>query len=399
MLAGATRETDEGEQLSDPAASGQLALTAAVGAGAPNEAGDVALVRARLLELGYAPGSSDEQLIEAIAAFQESALHRAGDGRIDLGGQTHHALSAGAARAPTRAADPGSVVTRLADHPDVVMLTFLIDQLEATEAQIAESDREEAGQERDQFVARLGAARTFVDTMLLFEVGEEDAEAVRAWGHRRLNELSPYYSQGRNVNFLESQDKTRTCNLSALAMALEALGRSSGSYQGDLATLEQIRSHEGSGGHYNYDKAFDKAKGTAGEGLAGLRLPDFLQLAMVAHRMGQGYELLGAVRRAWDDILFPERLREVAVLFGVNAWVVTGLGGSGKLRERFEETYGAELDQGHQVVLLTPGHFVRLQSVNEDGLIVDDPGRTSKKDKPIPWAEASGYALKALIVA
>jgi hypothetical protein len=379
-------------------ASGLLPLSAAVGDDAPNAAGDVAAVRARLLELGYAPGSSDADLVDAIAAFQRCAFNaKGGDGRIDVGGQTHHALSSGAAQAPT-GRDPAALVDEL-EHPDVVMLRFMIDQLEQAEGQIAESDREEVGAARDRFVERLGAARTFVDTMVLLGLGAEDAQAVRAWGHRRLNALSPYYSQGRSVNFLETADSTRICNLTALAMALEALGRSAGSYTGDLATLEQIRAHEGKGGHYDYDAVFDKAKETVGEGLSGLRLPDFLQLATVARRMEEGSDLLGAVKQAWDDILFPDRLRAIAVRFGVNAWVINGLGGSGRLRDRYQATYGAELDRGHQVVLLTPGHYVRLQSVTEDGLVVDDPGRTSKKDKAIPWSEASGYALKGLIVA
>lgn len=380
----------------------QLLLISPVGSRAPNHPMDVALVRDRLQGMGIAPGTTQEELVTAIKRFQSRAFNkkeRDCDGRVDVGGATHHALSAGVRPGLGQSVPDLDAVVAGLDHPEVASLRAQIAELTATEATIAEDKNEEQGSARDDLVVRIGQLRREVNTLQLAGLEAAESSAVRAWAHRKLNALSPYYSQGRNVNFLEG-DATRTCNITALAMALEALGRSTTDYKGDAATLQFIRRFEGTGGKYKYRKAFDKGDDRGSDDVFGLRLPDFLQLAMVARNMSKGMALLPAVKQAWDDILFMERMRDVAVLFGVGAWIRSGLGGSGKtLRARYDEALGGVLDSGHQVLMLTPGHYVRLEAITDKGLIVDDPGRHAKKNLLKPWKDASGYAIKMMILA
>jgi hypothetical protein len=381
-------------------ASGPLPLVGSVGAGGANIPTDVMVVRVRLGELGYDAGATDETLVAAIRDFQARATHHKlskCDGRIDPGGHTAQALASGAAPKVIAEQNVDALVAA-SSHPEVVLLRVTIQELATFEATVAEHKNEEIGAARDDLVARIGAARRMAGSILLVGLSPDEADAVRAWAHRQLNRLSPYYSQGRNANFLE-KEHTRTCNLTSLAMALEALGKSSADYRGSLETIRAIRSSPGSHGNYNYKKAFDHAEEAVGDDVLGLRLPDFLQLATVARRMAAGKDLKAAVKRAWDDILKPATLAELANDLGANSWIHAGVGGKGSRYEDFQEAFGAELDRGHQIVLFLGHHFVRLEAVTRAGLIVDDPGQTYKKDRPMSFKEAKGSIYQAIVVA
>jgi hypothetical protein len=77
-------------------APGSLPLQGSVGRGGANDPADCDVVRGRLHELGYAPGTSLDELGAAIEDYQRSALHwTRTDGRVDAGGRTQAALAAG----------------------------------------------------------------------------------------------------------------------------------------------------------------------------------------------------------------------------------------------------------------------------------------------------------------
>jgi hypothetical protein len=69
-------------------------------------------------------------------------------------------------------------------------------------------------------------------------------------------------------------------------------------------------------------------------------------------------------------------------------------------RERVRATIGAQVDRGAQVVVGLSGHYVRLQSLGDDHVIVDDPGRATRTNRKVAWEEARamGYFASALVV-
>ena len=46
------------------------------------------------------------------------------------------------------------------------------------------------------------------------------------------------------------------------------------------------------------------------------------------------------------------------------------------------------LGKGKQVIVVLSGHFVKLQSVTEAGVVVQDPGGLARANRLAPWAEA-----------
>jgi len=382
-------------------------LSDTVGKGGKNQAADVAWVTQKLSGYGIAVGSGEKLLGEAIKAYEGRALNRkdTAKSRVEPNDYVHHALIAGARPAPIAVADPASLVDG-SSIPDVVALRKEVAAVRLLRDGIQTDQGEEGGAEvgtdankRDQLVAQIAQLRGRIKGLNLVGVDPEEARAIRAWGYRQVNELSPYYSQGRNANILEASGSSRTCNLTSLAMTLEALGLSAASYTGDMALLEQIRSastKEGGATKKELDEAWGQNKEKKGVG--GLRMPDFLQLVAVAHEMEKGKTMMKALVAAWDSILSAETLRTYATKFGCNAWLRYGAGSEkGKSKaQMWQETFGAELDAGRQVIIMLPSHFMRLQAVTEEGLIVDDPATGTKKNKPMPFSEATTYKLVVL---
>ncbi|MGB1206181.1 MAG: hypothetical protein ACPG5B_11075 [Chitinophagales bacterium] len=58
------------------------------------------------------------------------------------------------------------------------------------------------------------------------------------------------------------------------------------------------------------------------------------------------------------------------------------------------------LEQGHQFIVNLRGHYTRLQSINENGFVVDDPGGSTKQAMNVSWSEAiaDGYFKRYILV-
>jgi hypothetical protein len=85
-----------------------IRLGGSVGRGGQNDLDDVAVVSARLQELGFDPGNSIQDLAAAINEYQRDVLNfKHPDGRVDPRGPTEAALSAGQA-APGHPAQSGN---------------------------------------------------------------------------------------------------------------------------------------------------------------------------------------------------------------------------------------------------------------------------------------------------
>jgi hypothetical protein len=313
---------------------------------------------------------------------------------------------------------------------------------------------------------------------------------------RTIQELSPYYSQGRNVNILETNTKvhsgnqmTRTCNVTSLSMALEGLGKSANEYDG--GKRQQVIAV---GKHFGHEMAaaeLTAGPGAGWESMMNLRLPDFMELAAIAEVLGDGKEdpasIQAAASKAYEKILSIDFLQQLAGRFGTQAQIkyfsfdekqthaVHGKGGktheeggtaeSEKLgsaskeqrhdmehlidlrnqaealmnggnkqaadsalkkyrdakakaekemggediekklpleayKKAVKEQIGAELDSGAAIETHVVQHFVRLHSIEEEFVVIDDPSQAGRAHKKVLWdeARASGLFDKRLVL-
>ena len=69
-------------------------------------------------------------------------------------------------------------------------------------------------------------------------------------------------------------------------------------------------------------------------------------------------------------------------------------------RRGFEPTVSDALSAGKQVIVNLQSHYVRLESLNEDGFVIDDPGHKGGETQSVPWklGIADGYFRKYFIV-
>jgi hypothetical protein len=310
---------------------------------------------------------------------------------------------------------------------------------------------EERGAERDALVASIADARAQIALLDGEGLDAGVVAYVRPLLYGLLLRCAPYYSQGRNIDVLETATDTRTCNLTSLAMVLEGLGKSANNYAGPRDKVLAVARFTPYAPRIAGAKG--KVSGATGDWgkLAALRLPDFLELAAVAECLGGGTsdaEVLAAAQSAWARIVNEFAIHiNLARQFGVAGETRTLEGGLGdalgsikksarkemqevvdarnkaertgdsgaqasyeRLRDassdalegtkieagiplrEYRETVlahvGAELASGAGVFMLMAAHYARVQAVSEDHVIVDDPGRDFRSGQKVLWPEA-----------
>jgi hypothetical protein len=171
---------------------------------------------------------------------------------------------------------------------------------------------------------------------LTADVDAAKLAAIKSRMFRALQEVSPYHEQARNIDILENNaemaarkktgDKTRTCNITSLGMALEGLGRGPEAYTGSHDKIVAVARHfqvDGVNIAAHGDLQAAGGGGASYESLLALRMPDFLELAAIAHYMKGTDEasVLAAADKAWGDIKKIDQLAEIAQDFGVTAEV------------------------------------------------------------------------------
>lgn len=333
------------------------------------------------------------------------------------------------------------------------------------EAQAAElathlDAHEETGAGRDALVASIAHARAQIGLLDGAGLDEVSRAYVKAALYAIVTRCAPYYSQGRNIDVLETKTDTRTCNLTSLAMALEALGKSANDYAGSRDEVLAVARYTPYAPRVNGKVA--GGTGSFGK-LAALRLPDFLQLAAIAECLHGGTsdaEIQAAAQLAWARIVktFDIHL-QIAARFGVAGQTKVlegGLGGAlGSIkksaRKEMQEVVdarnaaersgaahdqaayadardahaaaltgdkiegkvpldeyraavithiGGELASGASVFMLMAAHYARVQMVSDDHVIVDDPGRDFRSGQKVLWEEARamGYFKKRIVL-
>jgi hypothetical protein len=312
---------DDAKLVLELAATGtglkELRIAGSVGRGGANQRHDVAAVCARMLGVGFPPGTSLTELGATIARYQAEIVRMPHpDGRIDPGGRTLAALR-GANHAPAPAAAPAPAghapapppppaqapppiaapagprpavadseleqLVAASHNPAVQAAAAELAQLEKQFAGLHHNDgNEESGAGRDELVAGFRSLRAQVALL---------DPALQPHFFRAMNAISPYYYQGLNI-ILEFDRKNKvtgklehvwnTCNITSLSMTLEALGRSAADYKHPdlIPPIAEVFRKDIAG------KATDRASGKLGSTVAGLRLPDFVAMAAVAWQMG-----------------------------------------------------------------------------------------------------------------
>jgi hypothetical protein len=257
----------------------------------------------------------------------------------------------------------------------------------------------------------IGFTRSLIDSLNAAELGVSDKELKKIQGryNRQLNGFTPYYTQMANKNFLPNfkegnQAWSRTCNMTSMAMTLNALGVDATNFNGDQALMQQIA------------QVLDPTLTTYDKVLE-LRMPDFLQLVVIYHKYAKagGKDFPARVKQAQrlaSGVISTtlEVFVDVAGLFDVERTKLGFIPSAGskkkditdpeKLKQYSAEKYkkqvqkfiAPEIDGGGQIISNMPGHYTRLENVLEDGIVIDDPANNGKNFQ-VNWMRANekGY--------
>lgn len=295
---------------------------------------------------------------------------------------------------------------------------------------------EELGEGRDQLVAGIAELRGLINAMTA-DIGAPQLKALKAAFYRTINAISPFYYQHNNVIFEyskkrgEKRDVWNTCNITSTSMALEALGKTPTDYdKPDL--LPQVAA-------YFSNELTNKAADKTSADLAGYRMPEVLAMAavveMLGRRQGSPKQVAAAAQKAFEWIPALSPLKILAERFGVLAVEhyhrqISELRVYGKTHHKAAGRQGAarkagrgtsaaglsegsieqkvpleaykrgvlaqvvpEIDAGRQVVIGQFNHFVRLQALDDEFVIKDDPGAPGGANLKITWEEARAMGL------
>ena len=195
----------------------------------------------------------------------------------------------------------------------------------------AADNNEIKGDSRGELVKGIAALHAEIAALDHAGLEQPKLDPIKTRMFRALQEISPYHSQGRNVDILERGEKerarahaggikTRTCNITSLSMALEGLGKSAADYSGNrdviLAAAKEF--------HPELKAAELKASGAKDDWgqMEALRLPDFMELAAIAE-LAKGKtdsaSIMAAASDAFDQILMMGFLGTLATRFGASA--------------------------------------------------------------------------------
>ena len=192
---------------------------------------------------------------------------------------------------------------------------------------------------RDKLVATIGELRLALTALNAPAVAPDALAALKTRVYLHIQDLSPYYSQFRNVDILEQftagDTNTRTCNITSLSMALESLGATPGTYDAKRMPIVQrvagyfmdeknraagVMKKDGTHAKAGEGKGLADADIHLGTGLTTLRMPDFVELAAIAEHCTEtssDAEINEARWKAWDEILSIFKLETIAKRFHV----------------------------------------------------------------------------------
>ncbi len=473
-----SRDASPGRLLRGPATTGTgsgqapIRIRGSVGRGGKNQPEDVEAVQARLGYLGYECAADLDSLVPVIERYQSQVVRLdPPDGRVDVGGRTLASLVAGRKSAlvapPARArstpypaksavppAVPGGPSTspEKGDLPDLVKAANnpAVDAAAAKLAALQHTYKsakrfrgadhtahgEMSGHDRDELIEEIGRLRKMVADLTQSGLPVEQTKDLQAAFYRAIDLVSPYYYQHNNVMLEYSTERGakhevfNTCNITSLAMCLQALGLTASNYDHPELLppiIEYFKSDIG------------KALEVTSSDLTGYRLPDVLGMAAVAENLTvrdkPGHDHLeSAASAAMEWVPNIIHMKILASRFGVpgqtGSYHHDTLAAYGKdhwqdaskrsdqrreggtvddqglstediehqlpLKKFTEDVLAVirpALDAGKQVVAGQYNHFVRIESVDDTGVVKDDPGNWLRSDDQLTWEEARALGL------
>lgn len=224
-------------------------------------------------------------------------------------------------------ADLNALVTA-ANNPQISTvaqhLADLVAKFNKLSAPKAMDSNEFHGDERADLVKGIADVHKEVAGLAHLEIEPAKLDAIKGRMFRTLQEISPYHSQGRNVDILESNArvheggiKTRTCNVTSLSMALESIGKGANDYGGNRDVLLAVAKE------FRPELKHADLTGGGGTGdwaeVAKLRLPDFMELAAIAELTNGKTDkasILAAGHEAFEQILMMNFLKKLSERFG-----------------------------------------------------------------------------------
>ena len=232
-------------------------------------------------------------------------------------------------------------------------------------------------------------------------------------------------------NYIMNPGWMRTCNVTVPAMVVEGIGKTKDDYTGDVALLQRI--FKLLEGKYKTRKAYD-----AVSKFDALRLPDFMTLVAISYQLPEGAAELdddaftAALKTARQEAANKTTLHEIMLRLIRNFGAKTdqsqvykdeleeiGTARRGYLWKQFRnqkitekdqtkydsvdadallavDTYRDAvrkkvdpiLDSGGQVLVGMENHFVRLDAMDGEHVMVDDPGDRDFKNLVVTWEQA-----------
>jgi len=143
------------------------------------------------------------------------------------------------------------------------------------------------GPDRERLVADIGSVRAQV--LALDGLDPAALAAFKVGVNHKLEQVAPYHAQWNILTIESAPEKGQkrpftTCNMTSLAMSLEAIGKNAASYKPELHAKLLVVANAFSG---DIGTATLPSAGVSPtmDSLLGLRLPDFMELAAVVHLM------------------------------------------------------------------------------------------------------------------
>ena len=264
----------------------------------------------------------------------------------------------------------------------------------------------------------------------------DQVKAIQAGFYRAINLVTPFYYQHNNVMFEYSKERGarkdiwNTCNITSLSMVLEAFGKTAADYDRSDRLGPVLAYFKG-----DLAGALD----TTGTDLSGYRLPDVLGMAAVVEVLGgvdapTDKQMEKAAGDAMEWVPNIKHLKILASRFGMDSSIEwyhhDELAAYGKTHWKLARDQGLLrkkgkatsleglsdaaiesqvpleqyrrgilaklvpiLDQGKQVVVGQFNHFVRLKTLDQDGVTKDDPGDPRGATIRHTWEEVRALGL------
>ncbi len=273
--------------------------------------------------------------------------------------------------------------------------------------------------ERSEALSTIQLVRIGIDSLTAVGIGlkpdQHDAaevvQKIKAELYAKLNAKTIYFSQKANADLVMTPAWKNTCNVTSMGMNLQAMGVKPNDFNGDKKKLLKIADN------YAVNDPFS------------LRMPDFMQLVAIYNaptlkgkKQKQFTRKIINAARIDAVVLGKDKykitkagtLKGLAKLFPVTAvtkfmtfpkkdeWPTTAKekrAAVASYKINIQSQIQPHFDKGSQIEIALKGHWVRLQSFDKAGLIIDDPW-TKGNNAMIPWNQAYSkkYGLAYIVI-